>query len=177
MKAPLNDSVLWTKRGVSVVWDAKALSGLGPMSNALSLRDWFRWSEEGWPEREGYFTGNEGRTIVVAGLDAVIDSLDPEEAEVWLQDNLLPCITDFQHKVAGGGQDAALIFWMVHKKRFRYHTAKDAVRWKCSPAHGQQELPISHCIWNGAQADIKRIIPPDCEDQENGIGLFLRLVS
>ena len=177
MKAPLTDLLTWTKRGVSVVWDAKALSELGSMTKALSLRDWFRWQQDGWPERDDYFTGEEGRAVIVAGLDAVMDSLDPDDAEVWLQDNLLPCITEFQDEVAGGGPEASLIFWMVNKKRFRYQTATDSVLWRCSTAHGQHELPISHCIWNGAQADIRPIIPANCDDQERGIGYYLQRIS
>ena len=177
MKENLNDKIIWTKRGVSVIWDAKALSELGSMSKALSLRDWLRWQAEGWADREEYFTGNDERAVVVAGLDAALDSLDPEDAEIWMQDHILNAITEFQDEIAGGGQEAALIFWMVNRKRFNYHTASDAVVWKCSTAHGGVELPISHCIWNGAQADIRRIIPADGDDQESGIGLFLQRVS
>jgi hypothetical protein len=177
MKAPLNDKILWTKRGVSVVWDAKALSDLGSMTKALPLRDWFRWKAEGWVDRNEYFTGEEERAIVVAGLDAALDSLDPDDAEAWMQDHLLVTISEFQDQIAGGGQEAALIFWMVNRKRFRYQTADDSVMWKCSTAHGGRELPISRCIWNGAQSDVRRIIPSDCDDQDNGIGLFLQRVS
>ena len=75
MQANLNDSILWTKRGVSVIWDAPELAKLGTMAKALSLRQWFRWQAEGWPEREDYYTGKGGRTIIVAGLDAAIDSM------------------------------------------------------------------------------------------------------
>lgn len=177
MNPPLNDKILWTKRGVSVVWDAKALSNLGSMTKALSLRDWFRWQANGWPEREDYFTGQDERTIVVAGLDAALDTLDPEEAEAWMQDRLMNTILEFQDEVAGGGQEAALVFWMVNRKRFRYQTADDSVMWKCSTAHSGRELPISRCIWNGAQSDVRPIIPNDCDDQVNGIGLFLQRVS
>ena len=75
MQANLNDSIVWTRRGVSVIWDAPELAKLGTMAKALSLRQWFRWQEEGWPERDAYFTGKDGRAIVVAGLDAAIDSM------------------------------------------------------------------------------------------------------
>lgn len=174
MKANLNDSVLWTKRGVSVIWDAPELNKLGTMAKALSLRQWFRWQTEGWPEREAYFTGKDGRAIIVAGLDAALDSMSPETATEWMQSKLLAAIREFQAEVAGGGQEAALIFWMVHRKRFQYRTAADAVIWK---SFGGGEIPISHCIWNGAQADIARIVPLGHADQEHGIGFFLQRVS
>lgn len=177
MKSPLNDKILWTKRGVSVVWDAKALSDLGSMTKAISLRDWFRWQAEGWPDHDEYFTGKDERAIVVAGLDAALDSLEPDAAEAWMQNRLLIAISEFQDEIAGGGQEAALIFWMVNRKRFRYQTADDSVVWRCSTAHSGRELPISRCIWNGAQADVRRIVPTDCDDPETGIGLFLQRVS
>jgi len=177
MKEPLNDTIVWTKRGVSVVWDAKAISELGSMARAISLRDLFRWQANGWSERNEYFTGKDERAVIVAGLDAALDALSPDDAEAWMQKRLMKAITEFQDEIAGGGQEAALIFWMVNRKRFQYQTATDSVVWKCSTAHGSRELPISHCIWNGAQADIRRIIPHSYDDPENGIGFFLQRVS
>ncbi len=177
MKNNLNDSEIWTRRGVSVIWDAPTVAKLGSMARALSLRQWFRWQAEGWPEREAYYTGRDERAIVVAGLDAALDSMTPEAATEWMQGKLLAAIREFQAEVAGGGQEAALIFWMVNRKRFEYRRAEDAVIWKAGPGHHGQIIPISHCIWNGAQRDIARIVPMDCDDQENGIGIFLQRVS
>jgi hypothetical protein len=177
MKANLDDSVTWTKRGVSVVWDAPALAKLGTMAKALSLRQWFRWQADGWPDREHYYTGKDGRTIIVAGLDAALDSMKPEVATEWMQSKLLAAIREFQAEVAGGGQEAALIFWMVNRKRFQYRTADDSVIWKSAVGYGGETIPISHCIWNGAQSDIRRIVPVGSTDVENGIGLFLQRVS
>ena len=177
MKANLNDSILWTKRGVSVIWDAPELAKLGTMAKALSLRQWFRWKAEGWPEREHYYTGKDKRTIIVAGLDAALDSMTPDVATDWMQSNLLAAVREFQAEVAGGGQEAALIFWMVNRKRFHYRTSSDSVIWKSAVGYGGEVIPISHCIWNGAQADVCRIVPVNYADTENGIGLFLQRVS
>lgn len=177
MKINLNDSILWTKRGVSVVWDAQELGKLGTMAKALSLRQWLCWQAEGWLEREDYFTGKEGRTIIVAGLDAAIDSMAPDTATEWMQQTLLTAIREFQSEVAGGGQEAALIFWMVSRKRFEHRRADDSVIWKSAPGYRGETIPISHCIWNGAQRDIARIVPLGYPDQENGIGFFLQRVS
>jgi hypothetical protein len=177
MKANLNDSIIWTKRGVSVIWDASELAKLGTMAKALSLRQWFRWKAEGWPEREDNFTGKDGRTIIVAGLDAAIDSMTPETATEWMQSKLLPAIREFQAEVANGGQEAALIFWMVNRRRFEHRRADDSVIWKSAPGYGGETIPISHCIWNGAQSDIARIVPTGYTDQEHGIGIFLQRVS
>jgi hypothetical protein len=177
MQANLNDTILWTKRGVSVIWDAPELAKLGTMAKALSLRQWFRWQTEGWPERETYYTGKGGRTIIVAGLDAAIDSMTPETATEWMQSKLLAAIREFQAEVAGGGQEAALIFWMVNRRRFEHRRSDDSVIWKSAPGYRGEPIPISHCIWNGAQRDIARIVPVGYADPELGIGLFLQRVS
>lgn len=177
MQADLKDSIVWTKRGVSVVWDAPELAKLGTMAKALSLRQWFRWQAEGWPIREDYYTGKDGLAIVVAGLDAAIDSMTPETATEWMQSKLLAAIREFQAEVAGGGQEAALIFWMVNRRRFEHRRADDSVIWKSAPGHRGETIPISHCIWNGAQHDIARIVPRGCTDLDHGIGLFLQRVS
>src|SRR5690606_24843406 len=122
-------------------------------AKALSLRQWFRWQAEGWPERDEYYTGKDERAIVVAGLDAALDSMSPDDATEWMQSKLLGAVREFQAEVAGGGQEAALIFWMVNRKRFEYQRAEDAVIWKAGPGYRGQTIPISHCIWNGAQRD------------------------
>ncbi|HEU5078767.1 MAG TPA: hypothetical protein VFT72_06120 [Opitutaceae bacterium] len=177
MRADCNDSIVWTKRGVSVVWDAPELAKRCTLAKALSLRQWFRWQAEGWPVRDDYYTGKDGRTIIVAGLDAAIDSMTPETATEWMQAKLLAAIREFQAEVAGGGQEAALIFWMVNRRRFEHRRADDSVIWKSAPGYRGETIPISHCIWNGAQRDIARIVPPGCADLEHGIGLFLQRVS
>lgn len=177
MKANLNDTILWTRRGVSVIWDAPELAKLGTMAKALSLRQWLRWQAEGWPEREDYFTGKERRAIIVAGLDAAIDSMKPEVATEWMQSKLLAAVREFQSAVSYGGMEAALVFWMVNHKRFEYRRADDSVVWKAGLGYRGETIPISHCIWNGAQCDIARIVPKEHPDQEYGIGFYLRLVS
>ena len=177
MKANLNDTIVWTRRGVSVIWDAPELAKLGTMAKALSLRQWFRWQEKGWPEREGYFTGQDKRAVIVAGLDAAIDSMTPEAATEWMQGKLLATVREFQAEVAGGGQEGALIFWMVDRKRFEYRRSDDSVVWKAGPGRRGETIPISHCIWNGAQRDIARIVPLGHPYQEHGIGFFLQRVS
>jgi len=51
------------------------------------------------------------------------------------------------------------------------------VIWKSAPGFRGETIPISHCIWNGAQGDIARIVPVGYADPEHGIGLFLQRVS
>ena len=103
--------------------------------------------------------------------------MTPEAATEWMQGKLLAAIREFQAEVAGGGQEAALIFWMVNRRRFEHRRADDSVIWKSAPGYRGETIPISHCIWNGAQRDIARIVPVGYADTEHGIGLFLQRVS
>ena len=49
MNPPLTD-IVWKSRGISVLWDVNALASLGPLSDALSLREFFLWDADGWSE-------------------------------------------------------------------------------------------------------------------------------
>ncbi len=51
MKAPLEDDV-WTRRGINVLWDGAALTRIGPVAAAISLRRFFTLDALGWPEDE-----------------------------------------------------------------------------------------------------------------------------
>ena len=47
MKEPLTD-IVWKTRGISVLWDVEALASLGPLPEAISLRDFFLWHGDDW---------------------------------------------------------------------------------------------------------------------------------
>ena len=64
MNPPLTDNI-WQRKGVSVIWDVEALTSLGPLSGAISLRDFFRWDADGWSKTSPHarFSGNGSRMI------------------------------------------------------------------------------------------------------------------
>ena len=165
----------WMRCGTSLLWDADALNLVCPAGAVRSLREFLRLYEQDWPEAELKLI--KGRTLVVAGLEAALDTMPPEQAEEWLQKTVYPAILDFQEEVADGGGEAALILWLAEGRRVFPQPAQNAYHWHCSGAHQKESIPLGRCIWNGAEGSARRIITKDAEKKELWAGLFLQRIS
>jgi len=174
MSPDLHDKT-WMQSGISILWDAEALNELSSAESVRSLRQFLRLYDAGWPEQELHLIN--GRTLIVAGLEAAMDTQNPEQAEEWLEHRVYPAVRDFQDSVADGGVEAALVFWFADKKRLWRHAADGTHHWYCSSQHRQQSIPIGRCIWNGAESGVRRIIATDSDSKQREIGLFLRRIS
>ena len=139
----LHDTV-WQRRGVSWIWENDAFSEVTKAREVFSLRKMIRASKN-WPED---LPSNDGKTLVVAGLDACLDLLSPENAEDWLADTLKHAILSFQDAYEG---DAALLFWLPSgQRRLQVQTASDAVTWKCSAPFRGKTLDLGRLLWGEA---------------------------
>jgi hypothetical protein len=176
MKSPLTDDV-WKRKGISVLWDVAGLCSLGSLTTALSLREFFLWNADDWREgsRHARFSGGE-RRVVVAGLEAALDCMEPEQAEEWMTETLLPAIHRCSEILFQGGTNGALLFWMVKHERFKSKLANDAIMWTCDGEHRGSEILFSHGLWNGAYRDVQRIALPNSEP-EPGLGFYLQRIS
>ena len=179
MKNPLSD-ITWQTTGVSVIWDAAALHQIGPISRALSLREFFLWAAEDFSETSPiarFMDETRQRSVGVAGIEAVLDALSPAEADQWLEFQLQPVIRKFQSVLADGGGGCSLILWMVNSARFHERLADDSISWECAGLHRGHMLRFSHGVWNGAQRDVQRIIPSGPGTPDTGIGFYLQRIS
>jgi hypothetical protein len=177
MNPPLTDNI-WQRKGVSVIWDVDALASLGPLSEAISLRDFFLWDADGWSKTSpnAKFSGN-GSRMIVAGLEAALDAMNPEDAMEWMSERLLPVISRCCDAVFSGAHQGALIFWMVVPQRFRVGLLDSTVYWRCDGEHRDEEIKFSHGLWNGAYKDVQRIAPAGCGNPDLGIGFYLQRIS
>lgn len=165
----------WTRCGISLLWNADALNQICPADTVRSLREFLRLYRVGWPE-DALKLANR-RAMVIAGLEAAMDTLDPENAILWLEKTVYPAILDFQEEVADGGGEAALIFWLADGTRVFYHPSDNTYNWFCSGEHRKQSIPIGRCIWNGAEGSVRRIIVTNSEKKPTHVGLFQQRIS
>src|SRR2546422_383728 len=100
MNPDLHDN-RWMSCGSSLVWNPEALKHICPFDSVRSLRELLRLHEAGWPEGDLQLINN--RALVVAGLEAAMDTLRPDEAAAWLEKIVYRAISDFQRDVADGG--------------------------------------------------------------------------
>ncbi|HEY5911341.1 MAG TPA: 5'-nucleotidase [Verrucomicrobiae bacterium] len=174
MNADLHDTN-WMRCGISLLWDAEALNRVCPAETVRSLREFFRLYQAGWPE-DALKLAN-GRAIVIAGLEAAMDTLAPDNAVLWLEKTVYPAILDFQEQVADGGREAALIFWLADGKRVVFQPSDATYHWHCSGEHRDQKIPIGRCIWNGAEGSAQRIIAPNSDKKPIHVGLYQQRIS
>jgi hypothetical protein len=140
------------------------------------LRDFFLWHGDGWSPTSPHARDlSQRRCLVVAGLEAALDAMEPEAAETWLEDVLRPVIKRCGNDLFGGEQSGALIFWMVWKERFIQNHYDGRIRWHCEGEYRGQDIRFSTGIWNGAFEDVQRIVPPGSGDE--GIGFYLQRIS
>lgn len=174
MNPDLHDNS-WMRGGTSLLWDADALKLICTAESVRSLRELLRLYQSGWPEDALKLVN--GRTLVVAGLDAAMDTFAPERAVEWLEKTVYPAILDFQEEVADGGREAALIFWLADGKRVFPKASENTYHWYCSGEHRKESIPIGRCIWNGAEGSVQRIITLNSEKKEVHVGLFNARIS
>ena len=140
----LKDTV-WQRRRISWIWDNDAFASVTRPQDVVSMREFLRMVRN-WPDE---LPSNGGDTLVVAGMDACLDLLTPEDAAEWLSDVLKRAILSFQDGYDG---DAALVFWLPNgQNRFRTDLATDAVRWECGPPNRSQKLDLGRILWGEAR--------------------------
>lgn len=171
MQSPLVNDDLWTRRGITLLWDADELNKICQPNQVISLRRFFQLYEAGWPEDQLPLVNDVA--LVVAGLEACIDALPPEDMTAWLKDKVYTAVVSFQREVADGGNQAALIFWLVEHARLKQNVSEDAWLWQCSGEHRNQQIPLSHCLFNGAQHDLKEVQ----DSKGNRLGLYHPRIS
>lgn len=136
---------VWQRRGVSWIWDDEALNKIANPGEVFSLREFLRFESQ-WPDD---LPSNNGDTMVVAGLDACLDLMSPDEAEAWLGNVLKHAILAFQDFYEG---DAALVFWLPSgQRRVQIQTASDAVLWRCGAPNGDRQIDFGRILWGEAR--------------------------
>jgi len=142
----------WTRRGFSLLWDATTLKGIASPAEAVDLRE-FLSIAKGWPED---LPSCDGDTLIVTGMEGVLDSLVGEELEAWLERDLRPAMLSFQEEYEG---QAGLIMWLPSGgKRIHMDRATERYYWK---PHGQERIALGQMLWGGAEADVERILVSD----------------
>lgn len=158
MKTMTDDT--WTRRGINFLWDNEAFARLAPPANVLSFRSAFQLTKN-WQED---LPANNGKALVVAGLDVILDLMKPSDAEIWVNNILRPFIQQFQAEYDGEG---SLVFWLPGgAQRITMNRATEQYSWRCVPPFKDQSLEIGRLLWSGAEADVSRIINAHCTNQD-----------
>jgi hypothetical protein len=171
---PMLTDDVWKRRGVSLLWDAENLATVCRPTEVVSLRQFLQLHRAQAAE-DAYepLLVNDGQTMVVAGLEAAIDALEPEAAEAWLCEVVYPAILEFQQTI--GSTEGALVLWLADARRLRHESSDDTHYWYCATAYQGRELPLSRCLFNGAHTDRQYIRA--VRNRPEHAGLYMQRVS
>ena len=171
---PLHDDI-WTRRGITLLWDADALAGVCSPTHVVSLRRFLYLDALGWPEKEIPLVNDQ--VFVVAGLENALDAIGPDEGTEWVRQVIYRALISFQSQVADGGNGAAVIFWFTDGSRFQYKASDDSYEWKCLAGSDSQMLPLGQCLFNGAQKDLQEVFFKNAHTQSRRVGLYHPRIS
>lgn len=162
----------WKRRGFSLLWDAATLKEIASPSEAVDLRGFLALAAS-WPE---VLPSSNGDTLIVTGMEGVLDSLDGDELAAWLERDLRPAMLSFQEEYEG---QAGLIMWLpTGGKRIEMDRATEHYYWK---PHGRERVVLGQMLWGGAEADVERILvsddPHPDPDGQAWCGLFHPRIS
>ena len=161
---------IWTRRGISLPWDAEALSKRCTPRQVVRLRRFLELHALGWLDDRLSLVND--HVLVVAGLERAIDALPPEQTSHWWEQVVYKAIISYQREVADGGNQAALVLWITENRRLAYQTSDDSHDWHCGTQYRGQTLLLSRCLFNGAERDLRRI-----ETSGRWIGVFHPRIS
>lgn len=169
----INDA-RWQRRGFALLWDAETLAQLARPEEAVTMREFLNLQQ--WPER---LPSVKGDAMLVVGLEGCLDMLTPQDAEVWLKEDLRGHLLDFQGHY---NSETALILWLPDgKQRVRKTPANDEYQWVCAAPYSHETISLGLCLWSGAESDAKRIInskqAPADPDGFGWIGLYHPRIS
>lgn len=168
-------SDVWQRQGHSLLWNAPALSRLVTPQEIVTLRQFFALVDA-WPDD---LPANDGRTLVVVGLESALDSLHPEDAAEWLESDLREALRSFEYAY----DVAALIFWLPGgQRRIKANPAQPGVyRWTCAAPHAEIPLDFGRLLWSGAALDALHILDPQHPNADPEgpawMGLYLSRLS
>ena len=158
---------LWLRRGSSVVFHPQLLGPLIEDGCLVSLRTALGWLRD-WPDEP---PGN-GSTVLVGGLEAALEVMDEDEADVFLRGKVKGFVQEFQ---SIWDQRGLVFGFGCPAKRFKLDSFEN-VLFRCP---GDKMIPLSAHLWNGsAGQDMFQLMVKNEETgkQESG-GFYVRRLS
>ncbi len=114
-----------------------------------------------------------GSTILVSGLETIIESLPSMEAEDFLARRIRPVLIELQNRWTNCG----IVFgFSAHEKAFKETALEEEVMFQ---RRGHQEVRLSDGLWDGsATMNMQRLlVEDDASSKETRIGYYVSRIS
>ena len=161
-------NTVWQRKGFSVIFDQKSLGSFISDGAVISLRQALSWAK-GLPG----VSPVPGQTILISGLETVIEIMKPQEAEDFLCRRIRPLLIHLQNRWT----DCGVIFGFTsHPKTFEETSFEEEVLFR---RRDRMQVRLSEGLWDGsATVNMKRVVREgDHPEQEVIIGYYVARIS
>lgn len=159
---------VWQRRGSCIIFDQKSLGQFISGGAVVSLRQLLAWSK-GLPANPPV----SGPTILISGLETVIEIMEPQEANEFLTHRIRPIIINLQNCWTGCG----IIFGFTsHPKAFEETSLEEEVIFR---RRDRKAVQLSEGLWDGsATVNMKRIVREgEQKSEEVIVGYYVARIS
>jgi len=159
---------VWQRRGSSVIFDQKSLGSFIADGAVVSLREALSWSAETPPNPPV-----PGRTILVSGLETIIETMKPQEALDFLTHRIRPLLISLQNRWT----DCGIVFgFSSHPRAFEETPLEEEVLFR---RRDRKTVRLSEGLWDGsATVNMKRIVREgDQSGDEVIVGYYVARIS
>ena len=160
-------SSVWQRKGSCIIFDQKSLGEFISTGALISLREALSWSN-GIPA-----TPPVGRTILISGLETIIEILDTLEAEEFLRNRIRPLLISLQNRWT----DYGVVFgFSSHAKAFEETSMEEEVLFR---RRDRKAVRLSKGLWDGSSSvNMKRVLREgDQPGQEIIVGYYVARIS
>lgn len=158
-------SSAWQRRGTSIIFDRESLADFIADDRIISLRQALAWLR-------GFPTEAPGRTIVIAGLETVLETVAPEQAEAFLRYRIQPLARTLQTI----WPECGVVFGFAAPAGAFVESGMDeTVRFRL---RNRREVRLSEALWGGTEAvDMLRLVRENARNKEEIIGYHVAHLS
>jgi hypothetical protein len=161
-------NTVWQRKGSCVIFDQKSLGPFISDGSVISLRQALAWANE-LPANPPV----SGRTILISGLETMIETMDPQDAEDFLIRRIRPLLIHLQNHWS----DCGVVFGFTsHPKTFEETGMEEEVKFR---RRDQKQVRLSEGLWDGsATVNMKRVVREDDQSGERLIiGYYVARIS
>jgi hypothetical protein len=161
-------TTVWQRKGSSLIFDRKSLGPFISKGAVVSLRQALSW-----PSDLPIVPPVPERTILISGLETIIETMEPQEAEDFLCRRIRPLLIQLQSRWT----DFGVVFGFTsHPKGFKETTLEEEVLFG---RRDRKQVRLSDGLWDGSAAvNMKRVVREgDRPGEEVIIGYYVARIS
>lgn len=159
-------TTVWQRKGSSVVFDQQSLGKFISEGAMISLRQVL-----GWKNNIPSVPPVSGKTILICGLETVIETMPWNEVENFLAGRIRPILIELQSRWT----ECGIVFgFSSHEKAFEEVSLDEEVHFN----HDKKSIRLSEGIWDGTTMSMKRITREDTQTgKEITVGYYVAHIS